>query len=540
MKASRTIIGPAAALLVLAVGAVHVPTQALDPGAAPTGQHAEKPSPPNRQLQNSGMGIATKRSRDPNAPPWQPGPIPAAIPIRVDGVAKDEAGKALAGATITLYPITDKESKPVGSATSDAEGRYIIRDAMLPVSSSFGGQPFRKEITPYASFIVSGQAPGLGIAWSPQQSMYALKEPHPDDIQGRLPLNRSVTIDLTFPKAAVLMGRVLDEEGQPVEGAKLQVLDADLLDSAGHETNNRQGYDWQAVPGTVGRAVTARDGSFRLEGLADRACVWISVNRPETDNASLGFYAATIDGPGTIHEQLPPDAFNGRTRHEVKTNPITVTFPRIRPIAVTLVGDDTGKPIAGAHVGTLGDDLAMGIASYGTTDAAGKILLGLPPGTYKGIFSDPQIETRYIRTYQRPLVVERGAGAQPYELRQKAGVELIFEAVGTRPGNPVADVFFWRAPEDQPEVTEHIQVSTFRGGRPWTDANGELRAVLAPEPGRRYRFRFAGIHEPNMTRHINPAVANKHGYAAFPTQSAPVELIAGKTIRLRFILHKTE
>src|SRR5262249_41514933 len=201
---------------------------------------------------------------------------------------------------------------------------------------------------------------------------------------------------------AVLTGKVVDEHDQPVEGAKVQVLDADLLDDAGHETNNRQGYDWKALPDTVGRAVTARDGGFRLEGLADRACSWISVNPPETDNATSAFYAATIDGPATIHEQLPPGAFNGRTRHEVKTNPITIVFPKIRPIAVTVVGDDTGKPIAGARVLTLDDDsLAAGIVSYGTTDAVGKVLLGLPPGRYRGIVSDPPIETRYIRTYQR-------------------------------------------------------------------------------------------------------------------------------------------
>jgi len=117
---------------------------------------------------------------------------------------------------------------------------------------------------------------------------------------------------------------------------------------------------------------------------------------------------------------------------------------------------------------------------------------------------------------------------------------LIFQAGGIRPGNPVADAFFWKAPEDQPEETQHIETSTFQGGEPWTDATGELRAVLPPEPGRRYRFRFAGIHEPNMPSGINPAAANKHGYEAFPTQSVPVELIAGKTIRLRFILRKTD
>jgi hypothetical protein len=117
---------------------------------------------------------------------------------------------------------------------------------------------------------------------------------------------------------------------------------------------------------------------------------------------------------------------------------------------------------------------------------------------------------------------------------------LILRAVGTRPGNPVPDVFFWKAPEDRPEETQQIKTSTFLSGRPWTDAKGELRVVLAPEPGRRYRFRFAGIHEPNMPAGLNPAAANKHGYEAFPTQSVPVELIAGKTIRLQFILRKTE
>jgi hypothetical protein len=426
--------------------------------------------------------------------------------------------------------------------TTDAEGRYNIRDAMLPVSTSFGGHPFPKEITPHAGFILSGLAPDLGIAWSPPQSMYALKEPHPDDIHGRLPLDRPVTLDLTFPKAAVLKGKVVDENGQPVEGAKLQVLDADLLDDAGHETNNHQGYydDWKALPGTVGRAVTARDGGFRIEGLADRACFWISVNRPETDNTTLGFYAATIDGPDTIHEQLPPGAFNGRGRHEVKTNPITIVFPKIQPIAVTVVGEDTGKPLAGIGVYTLGDTMAERINSGGMTDAAGKVLLGLPPGRYKGIRSDPPIETRYIRTSQVPLVVERGEGAQPYEIRQKAGVELIFQAAGTRDGKPVADAFFWKAPEDKPDEVQRIETSTFWSGQDWTDAKGEMRAVLAPEPGRRYRFRFAGIHEPNVPPGIDPAMANTQGYEAFPTQSVPVELVAGKTVRLRFILRKRD
>ena len=61
--------------------------------------------------------------------------------------------------------------------------------------------------------------------------------------------------------------------------------------------------------------------------------------------------------------------------------------------------------------------------------------------------------------------------------------------------------------------------------------------VTDPQPGRRYRFGFAGIHDPSMPDGSDPA--NKHGYEAFPTQSVPVELVGGKTVRLRFTIHKT-
>ena len=260
MRLSLKTFAPVAALFVVLVN-----TYAHEAGrpAGQDGKDAARSAPPNRRLRDSGM-TARMRRRDPNAPPWRPGPIPETIRIRVSGVARDEAGKTVGGATVILYTITDTGSKPAGRATTDSEGRYDLGEATLPVMTSFGGRPFRPEITPYASFILAGMAPRLGIAWSPQQAIYALKEPHPDDIQGRLPLDSPVALDLTFPKAAALEGRVVDEDGRPVGGVKLQVMDADLLDEAGHETNNRQGYDWAALSGSVGapsRAPTAASAS---------------------------------------------------------------------------------------------------------------------------------------------------------------------------------------------------------------------------------------------------------------------------------------
>jgi hypothetical protein len=538
-RMTRTTFSLPVALLVVPAMLVGAAAQEGPPTRA-VGQAPEKKRPAIRQPREFAQTAkTTTRQRDPNDPPWNP-VIPATIPVTVRGVARDEAGKPVAGATITLYDTTLRNSKRAGQTTTDALGRYVIRDAVVPVQTSFSGHPFPKEMTPYAGFILSGLAPGLGVSWSPPRSMYSVNPPHPDDIQGRLPLGEPVELDLTFPKAARLNGKIVDDLGAPVEGAKLQVSDCDLLDSDGRETNNRQGYDWNVLPDHIGRAVTDRNGRFRIEGLADRACYLLFVQRPETENTSISFFAGTIDGPDTVHEQLPPSSFNGRGRHDVKTGDLTVTFPKLRLITVTVVADDTGKPVAGAGVYSLNASLGAGIVSGGQTDAAGKVVLGLPPGRYAGIRSDPPIETRYIRTNQRPLVVERGEGSQRYEIRQIVGVELIFQAVGVRAGNPVAGAFFWKAPEDQPDETQNIDTSTFWSSEPFTDAKGEMRAVLAPEPGRRYRFRFAGVHEANMPAGITAEAANKQGYEAFPTQSAPVELKGGTTIRLRFILHKTE
>ena len=231
-RLSLATIGLAAALLFVPFMLVVACAQQADRPAAGTGQNAagtgqdnedagqlaQQSAPTRRQLPKSGVTKAARRLDDPDARPWQPGPVPQTIPIDVAGMARDEAGKVVAGAIMTLYSITDKGSKAVGTATAGQDGRYRIRNAMLPVATSFGGHRFPKEITPYAGFIVCGLTPTLGIAWSPQRSMYALKEPHPEDIQGRLPFGQPVTLDLTFPKAAALRGKVIDETGRPSRG----------------------------------------------------------------------------------------------------------------------------------------------------------------------------------------------------------------------------------------------------------------------------------------------------------------------------------
>ena len=64
----------------------------------------------------------------------------------------------------------------------------MIAESQLDSCTAHNNVVLPAEITPYASFVVCGIAPGMGLAWSRTQSLYALAEPNPDDIQQRLPL----------------------------------------------------------------------------------------------------------------------------------------------------------------------------------------------------------------------------------------------------------------------------------------------------------------------------------------------------------------
>ena len=227
--------------------------------------------------------------------------------------------------------------------------------------------------------------------------------------------------------------------------------------------------------------------------------------------------------------------------HEIKTGNLEIKFPRLRRITVSLIGDDTHKPIPEISVHSVGDNFQTGFASFGTTDTAGKTILWLPPGKYRGIRADPRIESRYIRTEEGPLVVEPGPGEQYFDVVLKSGCELQIEAINAATNQPVPGAFFWKIPVDEPSRRDSIDVSTFVSGEPWTDAAGMFRAVLKPEPTKLYRFQFAGIRQSNMPWAIqHPDAANKQGYSSDPSKSEPVEIEAGKTIRLRFALRKIE
>jgi hypothetical protein len=135
------------------------------------------------------------------------------------------------------------------------------------------------------------------------------------------------------------------------------------------------------------------------------------------------------------------------------------------------------------------------------------------------------------------VIVEPRQGDQSYELILRSGCELIIEAVEAGTNRPVSEAFFRMIPIEQPSGPVPIRAKSTTT-TPWTDASGVMRATLTPEPGNHYRVEFAGIRQPNMQDFIEPDLVNKQGYASKPATSEPLELKAGATIRLRFVLGK--
>ncbi len=478
-----------------------------------------------------------RRKHDLNEPEWMPGPVPKTVAVKVSGRARDEQGNPVAHAMIFLFSSGMLETKLLGQATTDANGSYRIA-GQLPVVIKHFDLPLEKEMTPYAPFVVCGFAPRLGLAWSESSSMYALAEPHPDDNQRRVPLGRPIELDLWFPKSATLTGRVVDEKRNPVAGCKVTIDYAELLDEKGEQTGNSAPHVWKFLPASIGLAITNLEGRFLLDRLPDRARFRLNIQRPETEKTLVRLFAKTIDVPGARHLQQPPGAVGNAPAYVALTGDLEISFPKMRRIVVSLVGDDTGLPVAGIDMYSVNENFQVGTVSFGgKTDAAGQVVLWLPPGNRGVIRADPPIQSRYIRTEEGPLFVEPRQGDQSYDLLLKSGCELLIEAVEAGTNKPVPEAFFRMVPIEQPSDPVPIRAKSSNFA-PWTNATGTMRATLTPEPGKHYRFEFAGIRQPNMWDFIEPDAVNKEGYASEPATSEPIELKAGSTIRLRFVLRK--
>ena len=233
--------------------------------------------------------------------------------------AVDDASRAVRGAEVTLFP-DGGESHPEDDP-STFRGLDRSRAVGFGVTDANGQFDVCTDVE---SAIVEVRAPDGRRGWARFDGVRAFVRVAPGGL-------------------VRCTGKVLDETGAAVVGATVAQVD-----------------DFAGIPDVArSTTLTGEDGTFAL------------------DVASLGECALAVATPGGR-----PQTFGVRLS---RAQPVAVVVARTTALRVVVVDDGTGSPVRGASVELDAElprtdpDRGRGSSSSGTTDAAGAVLLPLPP-----------------------------------------------------------------------------------------------------------------------------------------------------------------
>ncbi|HVC93495.1 MAG TPA: hypothetical protein VND64_07375, partial [Pirellulales bacterium] len=370
---------------------------------------APQPPPPTKSSQSKEKLAAPKPRKLPNsARVYETEPRP----ITVSGLATDQLGRPIAGATAYLAVANNfgkfGPDAVLAQSTSDAKGRFTFSDAPLPVRL-FPPPPELIE----GKFQVFGTAQGYGFTWHGLRSYRPRPHPEPNaetDMDRSFYQDEAIECPLVFGPAAKVQGRVTDDLGRPLVGAKIQVGVYDDLRRKG-------GYNWQiglletdgqataspdlnfdritSLPESFRSIVTDADGRFVIDGLPQRAEFLAQVAyRPEFDALSTKLATAAVGRDGTIALGAAGE-----------WNPVLIAPRRVE---VLLRYADSRLPAANAVVHARGERRIPLGGAEAKTDGDGKAVVHLTPGKYL-LTTEPPFDADYVRSFLEYVVMSKPA-----------------------------------------------------------------------------------------------------------------------------------
>jgi RNA polymerase sigma factor (sigma-70 family) len=510
-------IGSAALAMIAAGLVLGIGTAGLGPLARGPGRGEPALTRPDEPAKKPAVVKAAPAAK----PKRRRGPVDSEVhPITIEGRALGRDGRAVAGASIV---VTDaNRSRPsgddevLGRGVSGPDGRFALRDLPLPVLQPDPG-PIPRPAE--GKFQVAGTAPGFGFTWHAVQSYRPTQKPA--DFQEPGPglvafAGEPVVSDLAFGPLSRVRGRVVDDRGRPVVGAKVQfgyidstrnpdgsgMWSCSAIDPKGGEGVAFNGIG--SLPEAARSARTDADGRYEVVGLPREARMLALIDQDPT----LEPFELTIATSASALPGVRSLGHDGVLDH-------TFVLPRKVPIRVTLA--DSGRPAAGVAV--LAEVRTIRRAgAIATADAEGIATLALPPGDYP-IRIEPPIGMPY-RPSSGGAIRVRAMDAEaprPFELAPAATVVL--EAVDADTGQGLAGVGFVSATETSADRVEVHSQSTFVD-HPTTDDAGKLRVVM--DHGRR---RFFPSQPPR-------------GYDVMSSPSSVLTLDPGWTTTARFAFKK--
>ncbi len=367
------------------------------------------------------------------------------VEVRGRVVAPD--GMPVAGAVVRAAYI-DREARPWPEATSDAEGRFVIR---LPKP---GGAEPQGYMARFPWLLAS--APGFGLGWTER----ALRADRPDE--------QVVTLVQEGPP---LEGRIIDLEGRPVADARVEVariwFDAkgDLPAWIAKARNGAAGNLGQGLenlpmerlastdrPASIA-AKAGPDGQFRLTGVG-------------RDRIADLF----VSGPGLATTQVsvlsrPEPEIRTTDRGRMRPEPFVVHAPRFqlalapsKRIEGVARDKDSGKPIAGLEIQAAVFDESSLIPAEGIearTDAEGRYRLdGLPRAPAYRLFIVPGPGLPYAKATVKAPAESPALEPVAFDFALKRGIVVRGKVRDKVIGRPVRGAVNYYAFSDNPHIAE--------------------------------------------------------------------------------------
>ena len=120
-----------------------------------------------------------------------------------------------------------------------------------------------------------------------------------------------IELDLAFPPPQPIVGRVLNETGQPISGAKVSIGQCFYVDAAGKPMNEPEAFRpdgaWlRTLAKSVEEQLATKsdsDGKFELPSLPPGVVCDLSIKHPSY--ALSWLYTSTADNPPATHQNRP-------------------------------------------------------------------------------------------------------------------------------------------------------------------------------------------------------------------------------------------